>query len=136
MQGRLASPRFRRRLLWLGGGSCVTVVVVLVSIHLGNTGHSQATPVDKTKNRLLRVIEHECALVGSDELTKLGRATIEAAQSVKHNLDGTRMRAGLAPRLLATSICAGSISENAAISGRMTKGVNTVTSARMTPQAE
>jgi hypothetical protein len=49
VQGRLASPRFRRRLLWLGGGSCVTVVVVLVSIQLGNTGHSQATPVDKTK---------------------------------------------------------------------------------------
>jgi hypothetical protein len=46
---RLASPRFRRRLLWLGGGSCVTVLVVFVSIHLGNTGHSQATPIDKTK---------------------------------------------------------------------------------------
>jgi hypothetical protein len=27
----------------------VTAVVVLVSIHLGNTGHSQATPIDKTK---------------------------------------------------------------------------------------
>lgn len=49
MKRRLASPRFRRRLLWLGGGSCVTAVVVLVSIHLGNTGHSQATPIDKTK---------------------------------------------------------------------------------------
>jgi hypothetical protein len=46
---RLTSPRFRRRLLWLGGGSCVAAVVVLVSIHLGNTGHSQATPIDKTK---------------------------------------------------------------------------------------
>jgi hypothetical protein len=46
---RLTSPRFRRRLLWLGGGSCVTVLVVFVSIHLGNTGHSHATPVDKTK---------------------------------------------------------------------------------------
>jgi hypothetical protein len=36
-------------LLWLGGGSCVTAVVVIVSIELGNTGHSQATPIDKTK---------------------------------------------------------------------------------------
>jgi hypothetical protein len=36
-------------LVWLGGGSCVTAVVVLVSIQLGNTGHSQATPIDKTK---------------------------------------------------------------------------------------
>jgi hypothetical protein len=46
---RLASPRFRRRLLWLGGGSCALAAVVLLSIHLGNTGHSQATPIDKTK---------------------------------------------------------------------------------------
>lgn len=53
-------------------------------------------PVDKTKIRLSRVMEHELAAVGSDELTKLGRATVEAAQSVKHNLDGTRMRAGIA----------------------------------------
>lgn len=36
--------------------------------------------VDKTKNRLGRVVEHELAAVGSDELTKLGRATVEAAQ--------------------------------------------------------
>lgn len=34
--------------------------------------------------------------VGSDGLLKLGRATVEAAQAVKHNLDGTRLRAGLA----------------------------------------
>ena len=53
-------------------------------------------PVVKTKIRLARVVEHELAAVGSDELTKLGRATIEAAQSVKHNLDGTRTRAGIA----------------------------------------
>lgn len=53
-------------------------------------------PVEKTKNRLSRVMEHELAAIGSDELTKLGRATIEAAQAVKHNLDGTRMRAGIA----------------------------------------
>jgi hypothetical protein len=46
---RLASPRFRRRLLWLGGGACVTVVVVFASIRIGNTGRSHATPIDKTK---------------------------------------------------------------------------------------
>lgn len=49
MKRRLASPRFRRRLLWLGGGSCALAAVVLISIQLGNTGHSQATPIDKTK---------------------------------------------------------------------------------------
>lgn len=53
-------------------------------------------PVAKTKQRLMRVVEHEMGEVGSDELTKLGRATVEAAQAVKHNLDGTRMRAGIA----------------------------------------
>jgi hypothetical protein len=36
-------------LLWLGGGSCALAAVVLISIQLGNTGHSQATPIDKTK---------------------------------------------------------------------------------------
>lgn len=48
MKRRLASPRFRRRLWWVGGGSGVALVVVFVSI-LGNTGHSQATPINKSK---------------------------------------------------------------------------------------
>jgi hypothetical protein len=49
VKGRLASPRFRRRLLWIGGGGCVVGLVVLISIHLGNTGRSSATPVDRSK---------------------------------------------------------------------------------------
>ena len=47
--GRLSSPRFRRRLLWLGGSTCVAVVVVSVSVELGNTGRRNATPIDWTK---------------------------------------------------------------------------------------
>jgi hypothetical protein len=46
---RLASPRFRRRLLWLGGGSGVAIVIAFVSIELGNTGHSQSTPINESK---------------------------------------------------------------------------------------
>ena len=49
MKRRLASPRFRRRLLWLGGGSGAALVVAFVSIQFGNTGHSQATPIDESK---------------------------------------------------------------------------------------
>jgi len=35
--------------LWLGGAACFSVLVVFVSIHLGNTGRSTATPIDRTK---------------------------------------------------------------------------------------
>jgi hypothetical protein len=46
---RLASPRFRRRLLWLGGSTSVVAALVYVGIHFANTGESHATPVDRTK---------------------------------------------------------------------------------------
>lgn len=49
MRRRLSSPRFRRRLLWVGGGSCAVAVVLVVSIDYANTGHSHATPIDTTK---------------------------------------------------------------------------------------
>jgi hypothetical protein len=65
---RLASPRFRRRLLWLGGGSCVTAVVVIISIELGNTGHSQATPIDKTKQAWVYTAPTHMRLTKKDRL--------------------------------------------------------------------
>jgi hypothetical protein len=49
MAGRLASPRFRRRLAWtvvLAGGATVAVVG---AVELGNTGHSAATRIDRSK---------------------------------------------------------------------------------------
>jgi hypothetical protein len=49
MAGRLASPRFRRRLAWtvaVGGGGTVAVVAAIV---IGNTGHSNATAIDRSK---------------------------------------------------------------------------------------
>jgi hypothetical protein len=53
-------------------------------------------PVEKTKNRLLRIVEVDCEEEGSEELMKLARATIEFAQAVKHNPSGSRTRAGIA----------------------------------------
>jgi hypothetical protein len=49
VKGRLSSPRFRRRLAWIGGAACVVSAVVVGSIHIGNTGHSNATPIDHTR---------------------------------------------------------------------------------------
>ena len=49
MKSRLASPRFRRRLLWVGGSTAAVVFVVYVGIHFANTGRSNATFLDKTK---------------------------------------------------------------------------------------
>jgi hypothetical protein len=44
MRSRLSSPRFRRRLCWSAGGLGAAAAVVAVSIEVGNTGHSTATP--------------------------------------------------------------------------------------------
>ena len=48
MAGRLSSPRFRRKVAWLGGATCLAGVIVIGSILIGNTGHSTATKlIDK-----------------------------------------------------------------------------------------
>jgi len=46
---RLSSPRFRRRLFWTTGTTGVVSAIVVTAILLGNTGHSNETPVDRTK---------------------------------------------------------------------------------------
>lgn len=82
------------------GNDLVAVLEALSAVAYDPARHLYADeaepPVAKTKQRLMRVVEHEMGEVGSDELTKLGRATVEAAQAVKHNFDGTRLRAGIA----------------------------------------
>jgi hypothetical protein len=101
VKSRLASPRFRRRLLWIGGAACVIVTVVSISIHLGNTGHSSATPIDKTKKA--RVYEAPTGI----RLTKQDRLELLSATSrfvrtavAREQLDtawemlGPEMRAG------------------------------------------
>ena len=82
------------------GNDC-TIVIEAVSaaaydaqIHL-RPGES-APPVAKSKDRLDRVVE--VALPGPEnaELRKLARATIEAAQAVKHRTTPSRLDAGIA----------------------------------------
>jgi hypothetical protein len=52
--------------------------------------------VTQTKNRLMRIIEVDSEPEGSEELARLARATVDMAQAVKHNPDGSRVRAGIA----------------------------------------
>ena len=53
-------------------------------------------PVAQTKNRLGRVVAVDSEPEGSDELTRLAKATVELAQAVKHNPAGSRVRAAIA----------------------------------------
>ncbi len=55
-----------------------------------------ATVVSQTKNRVARIVEVDCGDAGSEELTRLARATVDLAQAVKHNPAGTRARAAIA----------------------------------------
>ncbi len=58
------------------------------------TGETEP-PVSQTKNRLTRIVEVDAG-AGSEEIARLGKATIEVAQAVKHNPAGYRIRAGIA----------------------------------------
>jgi hypothetical protein len=49
MPGRLSSPRFRRRLAWSLGSVVVVGGAVTGALLVGNTGHSSATAIDRTK---------------------------------------------------------------------------------------
>lgn len=60
-----------------------------------NEGETEP-PLTQTKNRLARIIEVDSERDGSEELRKLARATVDMAQAVKHNPDGSRVRAGIA----------------------------------------
>jgi hypothetical protein len=99
--GRLSSPRFRRRAAWTVGILGVTAVLVVVSIAVGNTGHSTATKIDHSKKAW---VYHEPAHA---ELTKAERLALfkTASQFVqtavaRRHLDkawgmlGPEMRAG------------------------------------------
>ena len=101
MQRRLASPRFRRRLVLLGGGSCVIVAVVFVSVDLGNTGRSHATPIDKSKKAWVYQAPTHVRLTKHDRLelfaassrfvrTAVSREQLDSAW----NLLGPEMKAG------------------------------------------
>jgi hypothetical protein len=65
---RLASPRFRRRLAWLGGSTAVVVALVYVGIHFANTGRSNATPIDRTKKAWVYKAPTHMSLTKRDRL--------------------------------------------------------------------
>jgi hypothetical protein len=98
---RLASPRFRRRLLWLGGGSCVAAVIVLIAVELGNTGRSHATPIDRTKKAWVYRAPTHMSLTKRDRLELFSTSSRFVRTAVsRRQLDkawemlGPEMRAG------------------------------------------
>lgn len=101
MKRRLSSPRFRRRLLWLGGSACVVAALVALAVHLGNTGRSNATPIDKTKKPWVYKTPAHMALTKQDrlELFQTSSRFVRTAVARKH-LDsawamlGPEMKAG------------------------------------------
>lgn len=82
------------------GNDCVTVTEILsrevydAAAHL-RTGETEP-PVDKTKQRLERVIEDALPNSENAALRKVARASIELAQEVKHKDTPTRRDAGIA----------------------------------------
>lgn len=82
------------------GNDLVTVLEALSEAAYDPTRHlfaGETEPaVAQTKNRIARVIEVDGAGEGSPELVRMGKATIEFAQAVKHNPGGSRKRAGIA----------------------------------------
>jgi hypothetical protein len=98
---RLSSPRFRRRLLWLGGGSCIAVVIAFVSIDFSNTGRSQATPIDTTKKAWVYQAPTHMRLTKHDRLelftasTRFVRTAVARKQlDTAWEMLGPEMRAG------------------------------------------
>ena len=101
MQGRLSSPRFRRRLLWVGGSVSVLTALVFIAVVLGNTGRSNATPIDKTKKPWVYKAPAHMRLTKRDRLelfdtssrfvrTAVARKQLDSAW----NMLGPEMKAG------------------------------------------
>jgi hypothetical protein len=82
------------------GNDVVTVLEALSAaayhpMHHLFDGESEP-PVAQTKNRLRRVVEVGAGTEASDELTRLATSTVDLAQAVKHNPNGSRIRAAIA----------------------------------------
>ena len=82
------------------GNDIVTVLEALSAAAYDPTRHlyegETEPPVTQTKNRLGRIVEVDFPAEGSDELVKLAKDVAVFAQAVKHNPDGSRVRAGIA----------------------------------------
>jgi hypothetical protein len=98
---RLGSPRFRRRLFWVGGSLTAVGSLVALAVMLGNTGRSNATPIDKTKKPRVYTAPAHMRLTKHDRLelfdtssrfvrTAVARKQLDAAWDML----GPEMRAG------------------------------------------
>ena len=101
MKGRLASYRFRRRLFWSTGILGALAAVVLASIEIGNTGHSSATKIDRTKKAWVYHEPAKAELTAADrrELFATAVRFINTAVARKHldqawDMLGPEMKAG------------------------------------------
>ncbi len=82
------------------GNDCVIVIEAISVAAYDAARHLRPNesepPVAKTKDRLDRIVEVELPGPENAELRKLARATIEAAQAIKHRTTPSRRDAGLA----------------------------------------
>jgi hypothetical protein len=101
VKGRLSSPRFRRRLGWGVGTVGTLTAVVAGAIAIGNTGHSTATAIDRTKPAWVYKTPPHMSLTKQDRLalydtsmrfvkTAVARKELDSAWSML----GPEMRAG------------------------------------------
>ncbi len=101
MKNRLSSPRFRRRLGWTGGSLCAAGLIVIVSIHYGNTGRSNATPIDETKKAWVYTAPVHMRLTKRDRLELFDTssrfvrtAVVRTKLDTAWNMLGPEMKAG------------------------------------------
>lgn len=101
MKRRLASPRFRRRLFWLGGATSAVALLVFVGIHFANTGRSNATAIDTTKKAWVYRAPGHMRLTKQDRLELFNTSSrfVRTAVARKHldaawEMLGPEMKAG------------------------------------------
>jgi len=101
VKGRLSSPRFRRRFGW--GVATVGTIgsVVIVSVIVGNTGHSTATKIDHSKPAWVYKTPPHMTLTKQDRLALYDTSMhfVRTAVAREHldeawNLLGPEMKAG------------------------------------------
>jgi hypothetical protein len=101
MKGRLGSHRFRRRLGWTLGGLTFLGVIVAGAIVIGNTGRTNATPIDRSKRAWVYHEPVKATLTAADrrELFAAASRFIQTAVARKHldsawEMLGPEMKAG------------------------------------------
>lgn len=101
MKGRLSSPRFRRRLGWGLGTVGTLTLVVVISVIVGNTGRSNATPINRNQPATVYHYPAHLHLSKRDrqDLFAASMAFVKTAVARKHldrawSMLGPEMKAG------------------------------------------